>query len=233
MLCQKRCLCPQTCTKHRETRTQKNLLVFGSRLSALLAPLNWWWWGRTPSNTWPTQSTFHLCCVFQSLHHGSAGQPRGLCWCCCCTERWVASLGDVPQALVGDAFRPRGSSGESPLQQSEETTNSTRLACFFLRFAGYLSTFWHSVCLQVPAWKFMEENKIKTSFWRNLLHLKSGEWLLALLRITGFNKGFIANPTSCHHVQQAKGRTEVNCLINAELFSSLCNHPVFFRKCFK
>lgn len=141
--------------------------------------------------------------------------------------RWLAP------ALVGDAFRPRGSSGESPLQQSEETTNSTRLACFFLRFAGYLSTFWHSVCLQVPAWKFMEENKIKTSFWRNLLHLKSGEWLLALLRITGFNKGFIANPTSCHHVQQAKGRTEVNCLINAELFSSLCNHPVFFRKCFK
>lgn len=53
-----------------------------------------------------------------------------------------------------------------------------------------------------------------------MLHLKSGKWLLVLLRMTGFNKGFLANPSSSHHMHEPKGRAELHCLVYAELVSS-------------
>lgn len=97
----------------------------------------------------------------------------------------------------------------------------------------FITTFWRSVCLQVSVWKFMNENKRKISFWRDVVHLEPDEWLLVWLRITGFDKGFLA--TSLFHITCSNPSTEQSCWawLMLSWFTPICIHPVFFRRCSK
>lgn len=64
------------------------------------------------------------------------------------------------------------------------------------------------------------------------MHLKPDKWLLVLLRITVFNKGFLATPPPLHHMQQSNRRAELQSLINAELVSSHMQPSCVFQKMF-
>lgn len=137
-------------------------------------------------------------------------------------------LDNVPRVSMG-ALTELGQCRGVPTPKARRKHQCYKTARIFLG----LSSSWQLACLQVSTWKLMKEKKGKTSSWRNVVHLKPDKRLLVLLRITAFNKGFLASSNLPITRSNPTAEQSFRAWLMLSWFPLTCNHPVFFGRYFK